>query len=321
MQALLTPTLTQLTALWLSATAASPCTEPLHHRGDLVVGPQGVPACLETIDGNLLIDKDAPQVVNLSGLTDVRGELAVNYNHARGLRTIVAPQLERVGGPLNIKGYFKGGKVSLGLNSLSYIGGHIGFDLSGKGFSATGLNSLRRHSAGVWVFGEGDLRGVLTGLEMVESTVFIRQNHGKIPSFPALQLIGGNLILNSSLARHPGSFEQLKEVEGSLYLFGGRPSFAKLQRVHGTVALRGTQVKDLSSIARGLTAGGLMLSDNQHLSRLPVSALRVVEGDVHILNNKALSTCAARDFIKTQKNFGWRGKHAIEDNRSGKCAK
>ena len=246
----------------LLALAAAAC--PYHHQGDLLVGADDpVPACLETVDGDLEVGSGDVHL-RFPHLTDVTGRLALTL---AGEGRASFPRLERVHGGLELE-LRRTGRIEL--PRLRHVSGPVGLDLDPAG-RPRGLAALRRVDGGLWIFGGGDLAGLLPDLRGVAGTVFLRPSGPVRGLLPRLERVGGHLVASNAGHLALEGLDRLTAVDGGVYLFGGRHlALPRLERIGGALAVRASRFESLARIgAPGARIGGLLLRDNPRLSEWP----------------------------------------------------
>lgn len=282
--------------LGLSATC------PAHFQGDLVIERAAeIPECLETINGDLVLGTGR-ETLRFPALTDVTGRLDLTLS-GRGRARF--PRLERVHGPLEVK---LRGTGDLGLPALTHVGGSIGLDLDPTA-PARGLVRLERHEAGLWLFAGGNQKGLLSNLRSVSGTVFLHPTGPLEGALPALERVGGHLVLKNGSHTKLRGLTALRAVEGGMYVFGGeRLALPKLTRVEEALALRGTRMTSMSQIgSSGTTVGALLLRDNGRLKVWP-SHLVVPRHRIEVVGSPELAAAEAQ------------GRRAPQNTRTRKVA-
>ncbi|MEL6189151.1 MAG: hypothetical protein AAFU79_31405, partial [Myxococcota bacterium] len=191
--------------LALLLAAVSAC--PHHHSGDLVVAtPEDIPACLETVDGHLIVGTDHAEL-HFPHLTDVTGRVGLTLSRSGRARF---PRLERVHGGLEAELH---GHAELDLPRLEQVGGPIGLDFDPETGGA-GLAGIHRHTAGLWIFGGGDLTGLLPRLTEVSGTVFVQPTGPVRGVLPGIRRVGGHLVISNASHLPVEGLAELERVDG-----------------------------------------------------------------------------------------------------------
>jgi hypothetical protein len=326
----------------LSAPGASTCECPTSFTGSAVVNDAESAArfaCLESLDGDLLVARSYLTAVSIPSLHTVTGDVTLDYTpdpayqpQTAPSRTIALPALATIGGDLLLRATAPalGAGYPLGLAAVTSIGGGVRLDFDGVvNFNVQGLAGVTSVPGDVVVEGGGDLfpSGFLPNLVAVGGDLEVETNHSLGAMFGSLETVAGDYTVRSDDGDVIilGAFQgPLAGVGGTLRLEGCSTNVSglwpALASVGGSLELIENAPPALSDLgSASLVVGGLVV-DATAIQQMDAAHVSVSgAGPIAITDNPQLDTCDAETFVATQQAGGWSGTATIAGNGGASC--
>jgi hypothetical protein len=316
----------------LRAPLTSTCPCPTTVSGNVTISDAVSAAyyqCMTTLNGNLSVTPAAPSTVALPALTEVHGDVTLDYTTPGGTaRAIQLANLPNIDGDLTLRGTFSSGTVDLGLNEVDWVYGTVTLDLENTSANALTVAGLEDLSAVPYphstrLLSSGAFYPDYDFLRRFESTDTVRVESTDLDPSKGLPLSAPWLKLAISLevvyppelpptanqygfggARHVfprlENASYIRIVNDPFYPSSWYGTFArnypKLTTV-GMMVLEGTQLTGLDIGDAAITLQTLTLRDNPALRTLARPGLTFGGSSaLTIVDNPALKQCTAQAF-------------------------
>lgn len=318
-----------------------PCAAGLSTTTDVVIETPADLAdarCLETIDANLeVVTADFP-VVDLHELTEVTGNVTLDYQWSGGTSTAAARLIEAdvlatVGGNVELvwdDTAMINPVIDFELPALADIAGDLTIDIHNVNYNASGLPVLANVTGDLSLVGSsGDIYAMTMAplLTDVGGGVLIEPGYALRHVFEGLQTVGGDFVISGGFIDTPViGLDQLADVGGDMRFSGAEwapvgEGFPALSSVGGNFELSsGATLSALSYITTAtVDVGGVVIDQNPDLATLDADLVVGTSGPITITDNTSLDTCDAETFVDDQTALGWSGTATISGNVGPGC--
>ncbi len=321
--------------------SSCPCVAGLSTTTDVVIETPADLAnarCLETIDANLEVRTADFPVVDLHELTEVTGDVTLDYQWSGGIplsaaRLIEADVLATVGGNVELSWVdpsMVNPIIDFDLPALTDIAGDLTIDINNVNYNAEGLPVLTDVNGNLAVVGStGDIYAMTMAplLATVGGDVLIEPGYALRNVFEGLQTVGGDFVISGGFIDTPDvGLDQLAVVGGDMRFDGAEwapigEAFPALSSVGGNLELTSAGLLSALSYVTAATVdvGGLVLDQNPDLTTLDADLVVSTSGPITITDNVSLDTCDADTLVDDQIALGWSGTATISGNVGPGC--
>jgi hypothetical protein len=287
--------------------------------------------CAGAITGALTVKNGAGlQSVSLPQLKTIGGDLSIDFTPVSGTttaRTINIPALNSIAGNVTVTGQMPAGAttaVNVALPAMASLGGSLSATFTGGGVTLSGLAAVATLNKDLQIDLGGDTGagGFLSALTEVKGATNVTVRANATGLLPALAKVDGTFSLaHTGATTSAGTigFGSLTSVGGDLDFNGlpwsafGTTAFGKLASVTGTLRLEQSQLTTFDVGVSTLALGNLEIGDDPVLLSLPIRNVKVSpSGDITIVNDPKLPTCAVSNFLDAQTTAGWNGTFAVD---------